>query len=407
MAAKRSKDTKLDDGHKTKNANKQIRGKKSVHMNKVTDAVTKKRKQTDDSKKNDCFVGIDLHKKFMQVALMEADGTLLQNTRIECDYTIIKKEFSKFPKNTKYVIESSSVWYGMYRFLRDELNLNVVLSNPHTTKVIASSKKKTDKVDARILADLLRCGYIVESYVPEHDVIESRQLVRCRSAIVKGRTRNKNLIHGILLQNGTKIGGVPFTADFIKKLHDLNDWRIELYLDATMTDNKNILDCDMRVQQAVANNHEARLLKTMPGIGNYIALTLAAGIGDISRFADADKLASYFGIVPSVRNSAEKVQHGRITRTGDSHVRQMLAEAALVHVNWARKNKKATPIYTFYTRLAEKRGASKAKVAAAAKMIRIIFWMLKKDIGFWTCVEEGKKSTHRELKKKQTRKGKK
>ena len=106
MGTTKKKGAKLDDDHKkTKNANKHIRGKKSTHMSKVTDTVTKKSEPTDDVKKYDYFVGIDLHKKFMQVALMDADDKLLQNTRIECDNKIIVGEFFKFPKNTKYVIE--------------------------------------------------------------------------------------------------------------------------------------------------------------------------------------------------------------------------------------------------------------------------------------------------------------
>lgn len=231
-------------------------------------------------------------------------------------------------------------------------------------------------------------------------MIKLRQLVRCRSAIVKGRTRNKNLIHAILLQDGTRIGALPFSAGFTDRLHGLDDWRIEAYLAAIGTDNRNVAACDARIQEAVDGCHEARLLKTIPGVGNYTALTLVAAIGDISRFSDMDKMAAYFGTVPSVRSSAETVVHGRITRTGDSLVRHVISEATLVHVTWAGNNKRPTPISTFYERLAKKRGGSKAKVAAGAKMLRMIFWMLKKDIDFWTCIEEGRKSTEGMAKKR-------
>ena len=153
----------------------------------------------------------------------------------------------------------------------------------------------------------------------------------------------------------------------------------------------------------MSKNRNARLLKTMPGIGNVVALALASEIGDISRFSDMDHLASYFGLVPSVRNSAGTVHHGRITKTGNSLVRHLLAEAVIVHVTFARNRKTPTPISRFYERLSKKRGGSQAKVAAAAKMLRIVFWMLKKEIDFWTCIEEGKKSTYREPGKKGSR----
>ena len=349
------------------------------------------------------FVGIDLHKKFMQVALMDSGGRILQNRRVECDLGDVEKEFSKLPTGARYVPESSSVWYGMYRFLTNELGLDVMLSNPLATKRIAESKKKTDKVDAEILADLLRGGYIAGCYVPDEGMVKERQLIRYRDKVVKERTRAKNGIHAILLQNGIKIPGRPFSPQYVRELRKIGDWRIEKQIGAIEFLNQDIADCDSGIQDAVSGNGNARLLKTMPGIGNIVALAPASEIGDISRFSDMDHLAPYFGLVPSVRNSASTVHHGRITKTGNSMVRHLLAEAVIVHVTFARSRKISTPISSFYERLSKKRGGSKAKVAAAAKMLRITFWMLKKEIDFWTCIEEGRKSTYREPGRKGSR----
>ncbi len=349
------------------------------------------------------FVGIDLHKQFMQVALMDSVGTTLQNKRIECDFKKAARELAKLPAGAKYVMESSSVWYGMYKLLTEKMGLDVMLSNPLATKRIAESKKKTDKVDAVILADLLRGGYIAGCYVPGDDTVQERQLIRYRDRMVKERTRFKNSIHGILLQSGTKIPGQTFTPQYVRELHGLGDWRIEKYISAIEFLDRDIEDCNARIRNAVSRNPKAMLLTTMPGIGNVTALALASEIDDVSRFSDMDHLASYFGLVPSVRNSAATSHHGNITKAGNSLVRHLLAEAAIVHVTWAKNQKRPTPISTFYERLREKRGGSKAKVAAAAKMLRIIFWMLKKNIDFWTCVEEGRKSTHREPKRKRAK----
>ena len=349
------------------------------------------------------FVGIDLHKKFMQVALMDSGGKILQNRRVECDRKCVAKEFSKLPANARYVIESSSVWYGMYRFLRNELGLDVMLSNPLATKRIAHSKKKTDRVDAKVPADLLRGNYIAGCYVPDEKTVDERQLVRYRDKVVRERARIKNGIHAILLQKGIKIPGQPFTPQYIRELHKIGDWRIEKQIGTMEFLSRDITDCDGRVQDAVSGNRSARILKTMPGIGNVTALALASEIGGISRFSDMDHLVSYFGLVPSVRDSADTVHHGRITKEGNSLVRHLLTEAVIVHVTFARSKKVSTPISRFYERLSKKRGGSKARIAAAAKMLRIVFWMLKKKIDFWTCVEEGRKSTYRKPKKKGSR----
>ena len=101
----------------------------------------------------------------------------------------------------------------------------------------------------------------------------------------------------------------------------------------------------------MSKNKNAELLKTVPGIGNIVALALTSEIGDISRFSDMDRLASYFGLVPSVSNSASTAHHGRITKTGNSMVRRLLAEAVIVHVTFARNRKMSTPISSFYERL--------------------------------------------------------
>ena len=113
----------------------------------------------------------------------------------------IKQYFTKIPTSANIVIESSSVRYDTYRFLRDELKYkNVILSNPYLTKAITSSKKKTDKIDAKILADLLRGGYIAECYVPDKKIVQQRQLVRYRKKLVQWRTAVKNSIHGIVTE---------------------------------------------------------------------------------------------------------------------------------------------------------------------------------------------------------------
>ena len=137
---------------------------------------------------------------------------------------------TKISKNAKFVIESSSVWKDTFHFMKDKLGLDVILSNPYTTKLIAESKKKTDKVDAAIPADMLRGGYIAECHVAGSKTTKERDLVRYRHMMVEIRTRMKNSIHGILLQNSMKPAGIPFTPGWIAQLRQMQDYRIEGFL---------------------------------------------------------------------------------------------------------------------------------------------------------------------------------
>ena len=319
------------------------------------------------------YVGIDVHKKFLQVAAVDGDGTQLLNERVDTDHSSVRRFFSQFPRDrTRCVMESSSVWYGLFRYISDTLKLDVVLSNPYQTKAIAASKKKTDRVDARILADLHRGGYIAKCHVPDAGTVESRQLARYRHALVESRTRYKNMIHGILLQNGIKIPGTTYTKGYVMALRRLKDYRIDGYLAEIESHGMHIADADVMVWGKVKESADATLLMSIPGVGRYTALTISAEIGDVSRFADSHRLCAYAGIVPSVRNSADMVHHGRITKIGSRMLRWILVEAAHTHARYAPDS----DITAFYRRIAKRRGTSKAAVAAASKMLRVIYWML-------------------------------
>ena len=137
---------------KTVSKDKKIVNKRNTHKKNANKNITLRRKR------GTVYVGLDLHKNTIQMAAVDQKGTLLCNYKFQHTREDVDSEVSKMPKNAKYVIESSSVWKDTFHFMRDELGLDVILSNPYTTKLIAESKKKTDKVDAAILADMLRGG---------------------------------------------------------------------------------------------------------------------------------------------------------------------------------------------------------------------------------------------------------
>ena len=132
--------TKARNSDSIKNESSSSKIRKSLSPNRIT------KKQIRSKSNKSMYVGIDLHKKFLQVAIMDNDGKVLQNNKVENTHESIKKHFTDIPIHANIVMESSSVWYNTYRFLTDELRYkNVTLSNPYLTKAIAASKKKTDK----------------------------------------------------------------------------------------------------------------------------------------------------------------------------------------------------------------------------------------------------------------------
>ncbi len=319
------------------------------------------------------FVGLDVHKNSVQVAAVDEIGKLLFNKKISSDFSAISKITSKIPKNAKYVLESSSVWYGLYRHMTDKLHLDVILSNPYNTKIIASSLKKTDKIDAYHLANLLRGGYIAESFVPDHTIVQYRQLVRHRHKIVRIIVKMKNSIHGITLQEGIHIKATPFSSEHIRALGKLESYRIDSYLQSIKFHKKEVAKIDSMIRRMVNDNPDVCILTSISGVGPYTALSIFSEIAEISRFSNSRKLCAYAGIVPSVRNSADTIHHGRITKRGSTMLRWLLVEAIHAHVRYAPDS----DITKFYNRIKKKRGSSKAAVAGASKLLRVIYWMLK------------------------------
>ena len=144
--------------------------------------------------------------------------------------------------------------------------------------------------------------------------------------------------------------------------------------------NNVIIKSDVRIAEAVKNNHDAILLKSIPGVGDYTALIIASAIDGIERFHSSEKLSAYAGIVPSVRSSADIAHHGRITRRGSNILRWILVECVHSHVRFAP----SSDVSMFYYRIRKKRGGSKAAVAAASKLLHVIWWMLKENREFVT-----------------------
>jgi len=203
------------------------------------------------------YVGLDVHKNTIQVAVMDQDGKVLRNTKIDNTDEDVRKAFARIPRSARCVMESSSVWYGLFRFVADELNMNVILSNPFETRAIAVSRKKTDRVDAQILADLLRGGYISACHVPSHPTVQNRQLTRSRAKLVSVRTKLKNQIHAILLQNRIKIPGQPFSQAWTKQAARLGDFRIDDRLSIIDAIDERIMRTELRIRDAVRDSPDA------------------------------------------------------------------------------------------------------------------------------------------------------
>jgi transposase len=322
------------------------------------------------------FVGIDIGKAKCRAAIMDQGGNILDEFTFMNNHEGIEGLVSRLSMDDRVVMESTgSVWANLYNQL-DMKQIHVVLANPLKTKAIASAKIKSDKIDARILAHLLRSNLVAESYVPAKPLREIRALIRHRVGIVKIRTMVKNQVHAIVDTHGFTC---PYSDMFGKGgLQWLRSLQLpsldRLILDNHLTHLESLNQQTERVNEEIhskaCEDEDVRLLLSLTGVDIYSALLIRSEIGCISRFPEYKKLVSWAGLAPSLHQSGNVEYHGNITKQGSKMLRWIMVEAARVAVNHDPR------MQTFYERIKHRRGGQKAIVAVANKMLKIIWFML-------------------------------
>ena len=325
------------------------------------------------------FIGIDQHKRYSQIAVIDREGNLLEKRKI---YHYDKQElfnyFCSFPANkTKVVLEATSCWYWLADLL-EKAKLKTILAHPYKTRIIAESKIKTDSIDAYLLAQLNRVNLIPESFLAPKGTRLLREELRYRISLVKIRTSLKNKIHSMLEKEGID---TPKFSDLFGK-RGLK-WLKSLELDKPLSQvlkgylslieriNSLVGKIDNSIKAKTKDSYEAQLLKTIPGIGFFTAHLILCEVGDIERFPTAKKFSSYIGIVPSVHQSGGINFTGKITKQGNKYLRWALIEAAQKAII------KDGYLKVFYEKISFKKGKQKAKVAVANKLAHIIWAVLK------------------------------
>ena len=322
------------------------------------------------------FVGIDIGKWKCRAAIMDQGGSILDEFTFTNNHEGIENLASRLTVHDRVVMESTrSVWANLYNHL-DEKHIHVSLANPLKTKAIASAKIKSDKVDARILAHLLRSNLVAESYVPAKPLREVRALIRHRVGIVKIRTMVKNQVHSIVDTHGLTCSySDMFGKGGLEWLRSLQLPSLDrLILDNHLTHLESLNQQTGRVNEEIHNkaceDEDVRLLLSLTGIDVYTALLIRSEIGNIDRFPDYKKLVSWAGLAPSLHQSGNVEYHGNITKQGSKMLRWIMVEAARVAVNHD------TRMRSFYERVKHRRGSQKAIIAVANKMLKIIWFML-------------------------------
>jgi transposase len=323
-------------------------------------------------------IGLDVHRSFAQVAELE-NGVVRQCGRVD----LVRDKVLAFARTLKaddeVVLEATGNTMAIVKLLKPHVG-RVVIANPLQVRVIAEAKAKTDRIDAAALARLYAAGYLPEVWQPDEATETLRNLVSRRATIVQSMTRAKNRIHAVLHANlippfSGKLfmgPGRTWLAEQPMSTHDRA--AVDRWLAGLDAMEQELAAAEAAIATACLGDDRVRRLMTIGGINMVVAAGVLSAIGDVRRFASAEKLVSYLGLDPRVRQSGDRAaQHGRISKQGRSHARGMLVEAA-----WAAAVTPG-PLRAFYVRVQGRKGKQVAAVATARKIAVLAWHLLSKE----------------------------
>jgi transposase len=321
-------------------------------------------------------IGLDLHKRESQLCIIGSEGEITEKRIVTSRERFTAVLLGRGPCRILLEASTESEWVARHL---ESLGHEVIVADPGFAPMYAtrSKKVKTDKRDARTLAEALKLG----AYRATHRVSAEQRHVRSellvRDALVRTRTRYVALIKAAVRREGLRLsqGEAERTASKVRAIELREEVLRELapILGLFSALNKEICSADERIEQLGKNNPVVRTLMTAPGVGPVTALAFVASLDDVSRFDSAHQVQSYLGLVPSEFSSGDRKHRGRITKRGNARMRSLLVEAAW-RIMRSRRSECA-PLKAWAMQIAARRGKRIAVVALARRLAGILYAM--------------------------------
>jgi len=335
------------------------------------------------------YVGVDQHKRYCQLAAVDEQGVVVKEGRVPTDRDELSRFLMELGQPCAAALEAGRNWGLVYDWLEGlEAVADLQLAHPAKAKAIASAKIKTDTIDARILAQLLRANLLPTAHIPSREVRTLKDILRQRIFLVMVRTMLKNRIHDLADRHHLQtdrfsdlfgVKGRKFLTEAILKLPapaaDL--LRQDLLLLEQL--DEHIEATESWLEPVARQDERIGLVRSLPGIGKLLAAVIIAEIDRVERFPTPEKLASYAGLVPSTYASGGHVFHGRLTKQGNKYLRWALVEAvwpAIRQSPWLREH---------YERVKVRHGANGAKAAVARKLVHLVWYVLRERRPYEEC----------------------
>lgn len=324
-------------------------------------------------------IGLDVHREFCQVAVWQS-GRVRQVGQIKTTPEMLRIFADSLAASDEVAIEATCNTHAIVRLLEGRV-ARVVVSNPLKTRAIAEAKIKTDKVDAATLAKLLAADFLPGVWIADDQTQALRRQVARRAHVVRQRTRLKNQVQSILHRNllsrcpAADLFGIKGRRWLCQQpLPEDERQAVDALLRQLDFHGQELAIIDAALAKVALGSADVKRLMSIPGVDATVALSIVAAVGDFSRFSSPNRLVSYLGLNPRVRQSGgQPASHGRITKQGRAHARGMLVEAAWV------ATKTPGPLRAFFERVRARRGMQIAVVATARKLACLCWHMITRE----------------------------
>ena len=332
-------------------------------------------------------VGCDAHRRYSQFAILDQDGQLRQQTRIDHVPGAIRAFLEDFAEGTPVALETVGNWY----WIADEIEVAgcvPLLTHAAKAKVMMGNVNKTDKLDAKGLAKLLHLDSLPTVWLPPGEIRDERELHRTRMALSKLRTALKNRIHSTLAKYGITTTehsdifagtGRSWLQGAIGRLPPETGRCVAQEMEALDGLQLQITQLEERIKERIALTPSIQLLKTLPGVGDILAIVIEREIGSIDRFDTSGQLTSFAGLVPTVHASGGKTRLGHMRKPSNQYLKWAFIEAANVIVRHRHHDAwKATYVCQIYDQVSQRKGHAVAVGAVARHLGESAFWILKR-----------------------------
>jgi transposase len=285
--------------------------------------------------------------------------------------------FSTFDNPVQAVVECTSFWYWLSDWCRDN-NIQLTLAHSKMVKAISYAKVKTDKVDARTLAELLRADLIPEAHQARPDRRELRELTRGRLRMIQWRSKLQSTLWGLAAKYNVTIGDYGW-----RQLGELHQWlqpqlpaaanlQAGLMLEQISQLQAHIHQIEQEIEQQTAFDEAADRLLAVPGMGKVGAWTILAEVGDITRFPSAKQFVSYCRLVPGASDSGGSHRHKSGNKDGNKYLRAAFGQAAIAGYTHYKVVKK------FYKKIKRRSGRHVARAVVGKELAKGVWHMLTK-----------------------------